>query len=175
MCTSCKQRPKNESGLEQHTQENLSLVSLKIVRKQRGVKNSGNSCQLAWDCGAERYFSEIISFLFVLNIFPILASTANLTDNFWFNRQSASDSFSGLAYSFVFIVLRHCCYCSVAKGEVPLPPRHHSELCAELKNMKIFEGLSNSKNMVFNVKKLLNVGVCLTLRRKGGKNRCKRN
>jgi hypothetical protein len=25
---------------------------------------------------------------------------------------------------------------------------------SELKNMKIFEGLSNSKNMVFNVKKL---------------------
>jgi hypothetical protein len=32
--------------------------------------------------------------------------------------------------------------------------------------MKIFEGLSNSKKMVFNVKKLLNVGVGLTLRRK---------
>jgi hypothetical protein len=38
------------------------------------------------------------------------------------------------------------------------------------KNMKIFEGLSNSRNMVFNVKKLLNVGVGLTLRRKSGKN-----
>jgi hypothetical protein len=35
--------------------------------------------------------------------------------------------------------------------------------------MKIFEGLSNSKNMVFNVKKLLNVGVGLTLQQKGGK------
>ncbi len=57
----------------------------------------------------------------------------------------------------------------------PLPPRHHSELCAELKNMKIFEGLRNSRNMVFNVKKLLNVGVGLTLRRKGGKNRWERN
>jgi hypothetical protein len=36
--------------------------------------------------------------------------------------------------------------------------------------MKTFEGLSNSKNMIFNVKKLLNVGVGLTQRRKGGKN-----
>jgi hypothetical protein len=33
------------------------------------------------------------------------------------------------------------------------------------KNMKIFEGLSNSKNMIFNVKKLLNVGLGQTLRR----------
>jgi hypothetical protein len=41
--------------------------------------------------------------------------------------------------------------------------------------MKIFEGLNKSKNIVFNVKKLLNVGVGLTLRRKGGKNRCERN
>jgi hypothetical protein len=49
-----------------------------------------------------------------------------------------------------------------------LPPRHHSELYAELKNMKIFEGLSNSKNMIFNVKKLLNVGVDMTLKQKGG-------
>jgi hypothetical protein len=56
-----------------------------------------------------------------------------------------------------------------------LPPRHHSELCAECKNMKIFEGLSNSKNMILNVKKLLNVGLGLRLRRKGGKNRCERN
>jgi hypothetical protein len=29
--------------------------------------------------------------------------------------------------------------------------------------------------MVFNVKKLLNVGVGLTLRRKGGKNHCEQN
>jgi hypothetical protein len=43
------------------------------------------------------------------------------------------------------------------------------------KNIKIFEGLSSSKNMVFNVKKLLNVGLGLTLWRKGGKNRCKQN
>jgi hypothetical protein len=35
--------------------------------------------------------------------------------------------------------------------------------------MKIFEGLINSKNMVFDVKKLVNVGVGLTLQRKGGK------
>ncbi len=58
---------------------------------------------------------------------------------------------------------------------VRLPPKYHSELCAECQNIKIFEGLSNSKNMVFNVKKLLNVGLALTLRRNGGKNRCERN
>ncbi len=49
-----------------------------------------------------------------------------------------------------------------------MPPRHHSELYADWKNMKIFEGLSNSKNMIFNVKKLLNVGVDLTLQQKDG-------
>jgi hypothetical protein len=43
---------------------------------------------------------------------------------------------------------------------------HHSELNAEWKNMKIFEGLSNIKNMVFNVKKLLNIGLGLALWRK---------
>jgi hypothetical protein len=32
--------------------------------------------------------------------------------------------------------------------------------------IEIFEGLSNSKNMVFNVKKLLNVGLGLMLRQK---------
>ncbi len=41
--------------------------------------------------------------------------------------------------------------------------------------MKIFEGLGNSKNMVFNVKKLLNIGLGLALQRKGGKNQCERN
>jgi hypothetical protein len=40
----------------------------------------------------------------------------------------------------------------------------------EWKNIKIFEGLSNSKNMVFNVKKLLNVCLGLTPRQKAGKN-----
>jgi hypothetical protein len=35
--------------------------------------------------------------------------------------------------------------------------------------MKISEGLSNSKNMIFNMKKLLNVGVDLTLRQRGKK------
>jgi hypothetical protein len=35
--------------------------------------------------------------------------------------------------------------------------------------MKISEGLSSSKNMVFSMKKLLNVGVDLTLRRRGKK------
>ncbi len=59
---------------------------------------------------------------------------------------------------------------------VEIPCRqNHLELYAEWKNMKIFEGLINSKNMIFNVKKLLNVGLGLTLRRKGGKNRCERN
>jgi hypothetical protein len=41
--------------------------------------------------------------------------------------------------------------------------------------MKIFKGLSNTKNMVFNVKKLLNIGVGLTLWRKGRKNRFDQN
>jgi hypothetical protein len=52
-----------------------------------------------------------------------------------------------------------------------LPPNYHSELYAETNKMKIFEGLSNSKNMVFNVKKLLNVGVDLMLRRRSKKKR----
>jgi hypothetical protein len=51
--------------------------------------------------------------------------------------------------------------------------RDITQLCMEWKNLKIFEGLSNGKNMVFNVKKLSN-GVGLSLRRKGGKKRCKR-
>jgi hypothetical protein len=41
--------------------------------------------------------------------------------------------------------------------------------------MKIFRGPSNSKNMVFNVKKLLNVSVGLMLRGTGGKDQCDRN
>jgi hypothetical protein len=41
--------------------------------------------------------------------------------------------------------------------------------------MKIFKGLSDSKNMIFIVKKLLIVGVGLTLWPKGEKNLCKRN
>jgi hypothetical protein len=52
-----------------------------------------------------------------------------------------------------------------------LPLNHHLELCAEWKNMKISEGLSNSKNMVFNTKKLINNGVDLTLWRRGEKKR----
>ncbi len=47
--------------------------------------------------------------------------------------------------------------------------------CAECQNIKIFEGLNNSKDMDFTVKKLLNVGLGLTLQRNGGKNRYKRN
>jgi CDGSH-type Zn-finger protein len=50
-----------------------------------------------------------------------------------------------------------------------LGPDHHSDFCAGKNKMKIFEGLSNSKNMVFNVKKLLIVSVDLTLWRKGKK------
>jgi hypothetical protein len=34
-----------------------------------------------------------------------------------------------------------------------LQPDYHSELSVEKNKMKIFEGLNNSKNMVFNVKK----------------------
>jgi hypothetical protein len=45
----------------------------------------------------------------------------------------------------------------------------------EWKNMKIFEGLSNSKNIVFSVKKLLNVGLGLTLWQKGRKKRYEQN
>jgi hypothetical protein len=41
--------------------------------------------------------------------------------------------------------------------------------------MKIFEGLRNSNNMVFNMKKLLNVDVGQMLGRKGGKNQCEWN
>jgi hypothetical protein len=47
-----------------------------------------------------------------------------------------------------------------------LPPNHHSDFCAGKNKMKIFESLSNSKNMFFNVKKLLNVSVDLRLWRK---------
>jgi hypothetical protein len=43
------------------------------------------------------------------------------------------------------------------------------------KKLKIFEDLINSKNMVFNVKRLLNVGLGLILQQKGEKNRCERN
>jgi hypothetical protein len=53
--------------------------------------------------------------------------------------------------------------------------KSHIELCTGKNKIKIFEGLSNNKNMVFNVKKLLSVGVGLMLRQKGGKNQCKRN
>jgi hypothetical protein len=44
------------------------------------------------------------------------------------------------------------CRCRHGDG---LLPNHYSELYTEWKNMKISEGLSNSKNMVFNVRKLL--------------------
>jgi hypothetical protein len=43
-----------------------------------------------------------------------------------------------------------------------LSPNHHFKLCVEDKNIKIFEDLSNSKNMVFDVKNLLNDDVDLT-------------
>jgi hypothetical protein len=49
------------------------------------------------------------------------------------------------------------------------PPNHHSELCVGKNKMKIFKGLSSSKNMVLNVKNLLNVGVGLMLRQNGRK------
>ncbi len=56
-----------------------------------------------------------------------------------------------------------------------MPPNHHSELYTEWKNMKIFGGLSNSKNMVLDMKKLLNVGVDLTQWRRGKKKLFGRN
>jgi predicted nuclease with RNAse H fold len=51
----------------------------------------------------------------------------------------------------------------------PLSPRRWlaakspRKTCTEKNKIKIFEGLSNRRNMVFNVKKLLNVGVDLPL------------
>jgi hypothetical protein len=53
--------------------------------------------------------------------------------------------------------------------------RDHSELCVELKNMKIFEGQGQSKNMVLKMKKLLNIGVGLMLWQKGGMKQCEWN
>jgi hypothetical protein len=50
-----------------------------------------------------------------------------------------------------------------------LPPSQDSQLCMEKNKMKIFEGLSNSQNMVFSVKKLQDDGVDLLLRRRDGK------
>jgi hypothetical protein len=44
-----------------------------------------------------------------------------------------------------------------------LSPNHHSELCTEKNKIRTLKGLSNSKNLVFNVKKLLNIGVNLML------------
>jgi hypothetical protein len=41
--------------------------------------------------------------------------------------------------------------------------------------MKTCKDLSNSRNMAFNMKKLLNYGMDLTLRRRGGKKKCKWN
>jgi hypothetical protein len=52
---------------------------------------------------------------------------------------------------------------------------HHSELSAEWKSMKISEGLSNSKNMVLNMKKFSNVGVDLLLWQRGKKKRYRQN
>jgi hypothetical protein len=59
--------------------------------------------------------------------------------------------------------------------EMALLPKYHSEFCTEWKNMKISEGLSNSKNMVFNMKKLLIVAVDVTLLRRGETKRSRRN
>jgi hypothetical protein len=43
------------------------------------------------------------------------------------------------------------------------------------RTIKISEDLSDGKNMVFNVKKLLNDGIGLKLQRKAGKNRSQQN
>jgi hypothetical protein len=45
--------------------------------------------------------------------------------------------------------------------------KYHSELSGEKNKIKVSEDLSNGKNMVFNVKKLLNIN--LMLRRRGEK------
>ncbi len=47
--------------------------------------------------------------------------------------------------------------------------RQITTLCMGKNKMKIFEGLSKSKNTVFDLKKLLNVAVDLTLWRMGEK------
>jgi hypothetical protein len=59
--------------------------------------------------------------------------------------------------------------------EMAFRPIYHSEFCPDQNNLKIFEDLRNSKNMVFKVKKLLNVGVDQTLLRKGEKKRTRQN
>jgi hypothetical protein len=51
-----------------------------------------------------------------------------------------------------------------------LPQCPHSEFCEGQQHFKIWEDLSNSKNMVFNVRKLVNSGVDLTLWRRVKKN-----
>jgi hypothetical protein len=50
--------------------------------------------------------------------------------------------------------------CRLSDG---LLPNHHSKLCIEISYGKIFENLINSKNMVFNVKKLLYDGMDLLI------------
>jgi hypothetical protein len=56
-----------------------------------------------------------------------------------------------------------------------LPLNYQSELCTVKNKIKIFEGVSKSKNMVFNVKKLLNIAVALTLWQRGEKKPPRRN
>ncbi len=73
------------------------------------------------------------------------------------------------------------CKCSGGDGQTPchcedgLPPNHHSVLCVKWKNMKIFEDLSNNKNMTFNVRMLLNIGGDHTLLQRVEKNQCGQN
>ncbi len=56
-----------------------------------------------------------------------------------------------------------------------MPPNYHPELYAGQNKPKIAEDLSNSKNMVFNVKKLLNDGESLMLWRRGRKKQTQLN
>jgi hypothetical protein len=54
-----------------------------------------------------------------------------------------------------------------------LPQIDRSELYAGQQHGKIWKNLSNSKGMVFNVKKLLNYDMDLMPQQRGGKKRCK--
>jgi hypothetical protein len=56
-----------------------------------------------------------------------------------------------------------------------LLPTDRSELCAEQQHMKIFQGLRNHKNKVFNVSKMLKESVDLMLQWRSGKKQSKHN
>jgi hypothetical protein len=68
-------------------------------------------------------------------------------------------------------------WCKWGGGGEPLVALEiaHRRLLAVQQHMKICQDLTNSGNMVFNVEKLLNEGVDLTLGRSGGENQCEGN